>query len=164
MIPGKWRPALPSDIARSIFRNIMRAVLDTNVLVAGLSSRRGASHALLRHALNRRLRLLAAPALWLEYEDVLKRAEIRRLHGRSSTEIDAFLDALALLTEPVDLHFRWRPQLRDAKDEMVLETALNAGAEALVTFNRRDFLSAAARFALPLWTPAECLTLLETTS
>ena len=97
MIPDKWRPALPFDIARSIFRNIMRAVLDTNVLVAGLSSRRGASHALLRHALNRRLRLLA-------------------------------------------------------------------GAEALVTFNRRDFLSAAARFALPLWTPAECLTLLETTS
>jgi predicted nucleic acid-binding protein len=64
----------------------------------------------------------------------------------------------------VSLHFRWRPQLRDAKDELVLETALNAGAEALVTFNRRDFLPAAARFALPLWTSAECLTLLETSS
>ena len=69
-----------------------------------------------------------------------------------------------MLTEPVSIHFRWRPQLRDAKEEMVLETALNAGAEALVTFNRRDFLPAAARGKLPLWTPAECLTLLETTS
>jgi predicted nucleic acid-binding protein len=47
----------------------MRAVLDTNVLVAGLSSRRGASHVLLRHALNRRLTLLVTPAPWLEYEE-----------------------------------------------------------------------------------------------
>jgi putative PIN family toxin of toxin-antitoxin system len=140
----------------------MRVVLDTNVLVAGLSSRRGASHALLRHVLNRRLTILAAPALWLEYEDVLKRADIRRLHQLSGAEVDAFLDALAILTEPVNIHFRWRPQLRDAKDEMVLETALNAGAQALVTFNRRDFQPACSRFGLRLLQPAECLTLLET--
>jgi predicted nucleic acid-binding protein len=112
--------------------------------------------------LNRRLTILAAPALWLEYEDVLKRADIRRLHQLSSAEVDAFLDALAILTEPVNIHFRWRPQLRDAKDEMVLETALNASAEALVTFNQRDFHPACMRFGLRLLQPAECLTLLET--
>lgn len=141
----------------------MRAVLDTNVLVAGLSSRQGASHQLLRHALAQRLRVLAAPALWLEYEDVLKRPDIQRLHGLPHPQVDAFLDALATVVEPVPLHYAWRPQLRDPKDEMVLEAALNAGADALVTFNQRDFLPAAQHFQLRLLSPAHCLALLEKT-
>lgn len=150
------------NIFGSIIGNIMRAVLDTNILVAGLSSRRGASHGLLRHVLGRRLRILAAPALWLEYEAVLKRPEIRRMHGLSETDVDTFLDALAILVEPVSMNYLWRPQLCDPKDEMVLETALNAGADALVTFNQRDFRPASERFALRLLLPAECLALLET--
>ena len=35
--------------------------------------------------------------------------------------------------------FLWRPKLRDPSDEMVLEAAINGSADALVTFNRRDF-------------------------
>jgi predicted nucleic acid-binding protein len=57
---------------------------------------------------------------------------------------------------PVEMHFTWRPQLRDPKDEMVLETALNARAEALVTFNETHFSFAAKQFRLPLWHPAAC--------
>jgi len=142
--------------------NINRVVLDTNVLVAGLSSRRGASHALLRRVLNHRLQMLASPVLWLEYEAVLKRPEIRRMHGLSPAGVDDVLDALAILVEPVSLHYRWRPQLRDPADEMVLDTALNGGAHKLVTFNVRDFYPAATtRFGLAVLTPAECLLLLE---
>lgn len=141
--------------------NIMRVVIDTNILVAGLTSQRGASHALLRLVLDRRLRLLAAPALWLEYEDVLKRPEIRRGHGLSVEEVDCFLDALAMLVEPVAIRYLWRPQLRDPKDEMVLETALNAHADALVTFNLKDFTHAAELFNLRLLPPSGCLALLE---
>lgn len=152
---------LTKDIIRDILFNIMRVILDTNILVAGLCSKRGASHGLLRHALARSLHLLAAPALWLEYESVLKRPEIQRMHGLSGGEVDVFLDALAILAEPVSLHYRWRPQLRDPKDEMVLETALNANADALVTFNQRDFLPAADHFGLRLLSPATCLSLLE---
>lgn len=109
----------------------------------------------------RRLHLLAAPALWLEYESVLKRPEMQRMHGLSGSDVDVFLDALAILVEPVSLHYRWRPQLRDPKDEMVLETALNASADALVTFNQRDFLPAAEHFGLRLLLPATCLALLK---
>ena len=141
----------------------MRAVLDTNVLVAGLCSQQGASHALLRHVLARRLHIVAVPALWLEYEDVLKRAEIQRMHRLPVDEIDAFLDALAILVEPVSVNYLWRPQLRDPKDEVFFETALNAGVDALVTFNQRDFQPAATAFRLPLLRPAACLALLEKT-
>jgi putative PIN family toxin of toxin-antitoxin system len=141
--------------------NIMRVVIDTNILVAGLTSQQGASHALLRLVLGRRLRLLAAPALWLEYEDVLKRPEIQRRHGLSVKEVDCFLDALAMLVEPVAIRYLWRPQLRDPKDEMVLETALNAHADALVTFNLKDFARAAELFNLRLLLPSGCLALLE---
>jgi predicted nucleic acid-binding protein len=61
--------------------------------------------------------------------------------------------------EPVHLNYLWRPQLRDPNDEMVLETALNAAADALVTFNIKDFADAAKRFSLKLVTPAECIKL-----
>lgn len=59
--------------------------------------------------------------------------------------------------EPVHLSYLWRPQLRDPNDEMVLETALNAGADALVTFNTKDFAEAVKRFNLKLLTPSECV-------
>ena len=65
-------------------------LLDTNVLVAGLSSARGASYALLQAVASARLRVVASPALWLEYESVLKRDAIRALHGFSVERVDAF--------------------------------------------------------------------------
>lgn len=61
--------------------------------------------------------------------------------------------------EPVHLNYLWRPQLQDPNDEMVLETALNGGADALVTFNTKDFAAAADLFALKLVTPAEYIKL-----
>lgn len=70
--------------------------------------------------------------------------------------VDAFLDALSLRTEPVHLHYLWRPQLRDPADEMVLETALNGRAHALITYNLNDF-SAARKFNLAVKTPVELL-------
>ncbi|RWE82982.1 MAG: PIN domain-containing protein [Mesorhizobium sp.] len=63
----------------------------------------------------------------------------------------------AVLAEPVELHFLWRPQLSDPKDEMVLAAAINGRADALVTHNRRDFVTAAGRFEVPVISPAELL-------
>ena len=97
---------------------------------------------------------LASVPLMLEYEAVLKRPEHLAAGGRSTTMTDDFLDALCLYIEPVHLHYLWRPQTRDANDEMVLETALNGRADALVTLNAGDF-AAAARFRLPVLTPGE---------
>jgi putative PIN family toxin of toxin-antitoxin system len=135
----------------------MRIVLDTSVLVAGLRSRSGAGNAVLRLVAERRLMLLATPPLFLEYEDVLNRPEHRLAHGLSPQQLEDFLQELAALIEPVELHFRWRPQVHDTNDEMVLETAINGDAEALVTYNTADFSVAAERFGLPVLTPAQLL-------
>ena len=136
-------------------------LLDTNVLVAALTSSRGASYALLKAVASARLRMAASPAVWLEYESVLKRDEIRDLHGFSTDQVDAFLSALAVWVEPVSLHYIWRPQLRDSGDEMVLEAAVNARVDALVTSNVKDFSTAAPRFGLAVKTPAQTLSFLE---
>lgn len=137
-----------------------RLVLDTNVLITALCNQNGASHLLIRWALADRIVLLASPALWLEYEAVLKRPEIRLRHGIAPEDLDVVLDTLAAHVESVHLSYLWRPQLRDPNDEMVLETALNARADALVTFNTKDFAEAAKRFALKLATPSECIKLI----
>ncbi|AWC23374.1 hypothetical protein CO731_02844 [Aminobacter sp. MSH1] len=103
------------------------------------------------------LRPLVTTALFLEYEAVLRRPEHRTAHGLSNAEIDRFLAGLAGLAEAVEVHFRWRPQLSDPKDEMVLEAAVNARAEALVTHNVRDFQKVSERFELKVIRPAELL-------
>ena len=112
---------------------------------------------LLRAVQLRRLTLLATPSLFLEYEDVLKRDEQRDASGLSLTEIDELLEELAGLIEPVQVHLRWRPQLHDPGDELVLEAAINGRADALVTYNMRHFRQAAPRFGLRLARPAELL-------
>jgi putative PIN family toxin of toxin-antitoxin system len=147
----------------NITRNIMRLkfLLDTNVLVAGLSSRLGASFGLLQAIASERLSFVASPTLWLEYEAVLKRDEIRQLHQLSVVDVDNFLDGLAGLVTPVSLHFDWRPQLRDAGDEMVLQAAVNGNVDALVTHNVADFAMAKDRFNLTVWTPGTALKRLE---
>jgi len=96
----------------------------------------------------------------LEYEAVLKRPEQLVAGARNMAMVDGFLDALSLFAEPVHLHYLWRPQLRDAADEMVLETALNGRADALVTLNERDFI-AAAHFRLPILSPGNFLRRLQ---
>jgi putative PIN family toxin of toxin-antitoxin system len=140
---------------------IHRVVLDTNILVAGLSSRLGASYQLLLRCRQGEFRLLVSIPLWLEYESVLKRDDIRKLHGLSIQEVDSFLAGIARLGDAVTLHYLWRPQLRDAKDEMVLETALNGQADALVTFNVVDFEPAVKKFALNLIQPRVLLAQLK---
>ncbi len=131
----------------------MLIVMDTSVLVAGLRSRSGASAALLREVAANRVELAATPALFLEYEAVLKREE----HGLPLQYVDGFLAELALCIIPVEVRFVWRPQLTDADDEMVLEAAINGRAEAIVTHNRRDFERAAQRFGIEVLPPADLL-------
>lgn len=135
----------------------MKVALDTDVIVAALRSRSGASNALLRALRNGQLEAVASVPMMLEYEAVLMRPEQRQAMGMSVQEVDRFLDALAALITPVVPHFLWRPRLRDPDDEMVLEAAVNSGAEAIVTFNKRDFLPGATPFDLKVLTPAEAL-------
>ena len=134
-----------------------RVVLDTDIIVTALRSATGGSNAVLREAAHGRLTPLVTPALFLEYEAVPKRPEQRLAHGLGLRDIDHFLAALASGCEAVEVSFQWRPQLSDPNDEMVLETAVNGRADALITHNVRDFAKGAARFGLRVLRPGELL-------
>jgi predicted nucleic acid-binding protein len=95
----------------------------------------------------------ASTALLLEYEDVLKRAANLQHFWVSADEVDMVLGVLATLLEPIVIDFRWRPQLTDPNDEMVLECAVNAQASTIVTFNGRDFLPQASQFGVEVLAP-----------
>jgi putative PIN family toxin of toxin-antitoxin system len=135
----------------------VKVVLDTAVVVAAMRSPRGASAAILRAAREGRATLLASVPLALEYEAVASRAEHRLAAGLSEREVKIFLTAVVAMAEPVTAHFLWRPQLRDPGDEMVLEAAMNGGADALVTFNVRDFGAAPAPFGVDVMLPREVI-------
>ena len=136
----------------------MRLVLDTDVVVAGMRSPTGASAALLLAALEGRVTLVMSVPLVIEYEAICTLPQHRLAAGLSERECRIFLDGLVALAEAVESHFLWRPQLRDPADEMVLEAAVNGRANAIVTFNVRDFGSVPARFGVDPWKPAETLT------
>jgi putative PIN family toxin of toxin-antitoxin system len=136
---------------------MVRVVLDTNVIVAGLRSRRGASFELLSRAAQTRLRPLLTIGLFLEYEAVLNRPEQVEHHGFDKSQIGRFLTEFAAMSEPVDVYFLWRPQLDDPSDELVLEAAINGRCDFLITYNVRDFARAAVRFGVQIKTPSEFL-------
>ena len=135
----------------------MRLVLDTNVLITALRNPAGASAELLRLGRRKRIVLVASVPLFLEYETVATRPEHMAQSGLEPSQIDVLLNGLAAIMEKTDLHFLWRPQLRDPDDEMVLETAINGRAEAIVTFNIRHFTVAARQFGLKVAPPADIL-------
>jgi putative PIN family toxin of toxin-antitoxin system len=124
----------------------MRVVLDGDVLVAAVRSRRGASAAWLRAVLRGEAQILVSVPLMLHYESVLLRPEQRATSFLTMVELAALLDAIAVIGSPVIISYLWRPMLRDPNDELVLETAVNGQADLLLTFNERDF-AGTERFA-----------------
>jgi putative PIN family toxin of toxin-antitoxin system len=129
-------------------------VLDTNVLFAGLWSRDGASFRVLELVGQGRIRPALSVALVLEYEMVLKR-EARQLH-LAAREIDAILDYLCAVGHHQMIYFLWRPTLRDPRDELVLELAVAAGCQYVVTHNVDDF-AGAEHFGVKALRPADYL-------
>lgn len=135
----------------------MRLVLDTSVIVAATRSDAGASRQLLVAALGKQFELLLSVPLALEYEAVLKRPEQIAVSRATVQDIDKLLDALIAVSSLVHRAFLWRPLLRDANDEMVVEAALSGNADLLVTFNERDFQPGASNLGIALATPREAL-------
>ncbi len=136
---------------------ILSLVLDTDVVVAGFRSERGASRQILLTALQERFELLVSVPLFLECEAVLTRPEQLAAMGASQVEVLALLDKIVAVAVPVSFSFRWRPALFDQSDDMVLETAVNGGATAIVTFNRRDFLLVPKQFHCAVLSPSQAL-------
>jgi putative PIN family toxin of toxin-antitoxin system len=135
----------------------MRVVVDTSVVIAARRSRTGASCRLLQLAAQGWFAMLMTPALFLEYEAVVSRPEQAEIHGRSSEQIDRLLLNFVSILTPVQVYFQWRPQLRDANDELALEAAINGRADAIITRNRRDFPAVLSDFGIRVVRPRDLL-------
>jgi predicted nucleic acid-binding protein len=133
---------------------VPQIVLDTNVLIAAQRSRRGASSRLVSLMGTGKFGAHISVAIALEYEDVLLR--YRAELGLTADDVGDLVDSLCALSKPHATYYQWRPFLRDAGDELVLELAVAAGCSHIVSFNRRNFVGA-ERFGIRVVTPGEFL-------
>lgn len=131
-----------------------RIVLDTNVVVAGLRSRLGASNRLLSLVGTGRFEHVISVALLFEYEAALLRPESRI--GLPRAAIDDVLDYLCAAGHRQDIYFLWRPTLPDPSDDLVLEVAAHGRCDRIVTFNTRDF-AGSERFGIKTERPGAFL-------
>ena len=131
-----------------------RVVLDTNVLVSALRSRRGASFKVLELVGQDRFDLCVSVPLVVEYESAAKR--VAALAGLRRADIDDIIDYLCRVAEHREIFYLWRPCLKDAKDDRVLELAVESEVDFIVTHNVRDF-SGAEQFGVRVLTPQEFL-------
>jgi len=131
-------------------------VLDTNVLVAGLCRREHSpSYRILKNIQTGRVPLALTQELFLEYEAVLTRNRVLKLIDATSDEVQMILNALVVIARESEVHYLWRPNLRDESDNFVLETAVASGA-LIVTKNIRDFSSSELQFPeLVILTPQQ---------
>jgi putative PIN family toxin of toxin-antitoxin system len=139
----------------------MRLVVDTAVMVTAIRSDTGASRYLLVAGLEARFTMLASVPLLIEYQAVMSRREHLAASRLLAADVEALLDAVAAVAEPILLDFLWRPVLPDPDDDMVLETGVNGRADAIVTFNRRHFAMVTKQFGLGVLSPADAIKRLE---
>jgi putative PIN family toxin of toxin-antitoxin system len=133
---------------------IPNIVLDTNVIISAQRSRRGASAKLMSLVGTGRFEIHLSVALALEYEEVLHRQSSTL--GLAREDVSDLIDALCALSHHHEIYYLWRPQLRDAGDELVLELAVAARCSHIVTYNQRDFVGV-EKFGLKAVTPKEFL-------
>jgi putative PIN family toxin of toxin-antitoxin system len=129
-------------------------VIDTNVIVSALRSRRGASYRLLSLIESEKFEVNISVPLVVEYEDASK-----RLIGEiplTASDIDDLIDYICKTANRWLIYYLWRPLLKDPKDDMILELAITAACDAIVTYNKSDF-QGSDRFGIRLITPKEFL-------
>lgn len=114
-----------------------RIVIDTNVFISAQRSKRGASSKLISLIGTGAFEMHISLPLVFEYEEILLRR--RKDLGLAESDIADVVDAVCCLGVPHEIHFLWRPYLRDESDHFVLELAIAAGCDYIVTYNRRDF-------------------------
>ncbi|MGG5890775.1 PIN domain-containing protein [Falsiroseomonas sp. HC035] len=138
-------------------------MLDTDVIRSGLQSSVGASRLLLYAVAEGAFVPLVTVATVLEHEDVLMRPECLAVTGLTHQETADFLDEYIAHSERVIVWRRTRPSIQDPSDEIFVEAVVNGRGDAIVTFNRRDYLDADQRLAsqgrtvIPVISPGEAL-------
>ncbi|MCG8339615.1 MAG: putative toxin-antitoxin system toxin component, PIN family [Proteobacteria bacterium] len=135
-----------------------KIVIDTNVILSALRSTKGASFKLLSIIGSELFEFVLSVPLFIEYESVTKRNRDKlRL---DDSVIDDVLDYLAEVGDKREIYFLWRPFLRDPKDDLVLEVAVESGCDFIISYNKKDFKNI-DKFDLKVLTPQEFLRLIE---
>ena len=137
---------------------IARAVVDTNVIVSAMRSPDGLNRSILRACLQQNLKPVIGQALFLEYEDVMGRDQLFARTPLNGTERRLLLDAFLSVCDWVRVYYLWRPNLRDEGDNHVMELAVAATADAIITNNVDDFRRPGLRFPeIRILRPAEAM-------
>lgn len=137
----------------------MKIVIDTNIVLSALFSNKGASNKLFVWLFeNKKKYNVVSNTLVTEFEDVLTREKnLKQYNNLEKEDVLAFIDDLCFISYHQSIHFLWRPFLKDSNDDMVLEVAVNSNAEAIITFNPKDFKGVKESFDIDIFTPKEYL-------
>ena len=138
---------------------VLRVIFDTNVLVAALRSKYGASFQLLSMLPSAKFELALSLPLYMEYLDVLLRPTVKPV-GVADADILDFIDEIIQHAQTQNIYFLWRPWLKDKKDDMILELAIASQADYIVTFNLKDFANI-EHFGIEAITPKDFLDLVR---
>jgi putative PIN family toxin of toxin-antitoxin system len=133
-------------------------VIDTNVILTALRSTKGASFKFLSIIDSNRFESSLSVPLFFEYESVAKRNKVQL--GLSLSTIDDILYYLAELSNKREIYFLWRPFLKDPKDDLVLEVAVESSCDFIISHNKKDFRNI-NKFGLKVLTPYEFLKLIK---
>ena len=140
----------------------MRYLIDTNVLVAALMSKRGASHQILRRVLTGEIPIVIHHKLLWEYRDVTSRTELNARFALDGEELSRLIGRIAHVAQEIPVRYLWRPNLSDEGDNFVLEIAAAAAPCTIVTHNVDDFRQGQLRFPeIAVLTPSALLTRLN---
>lgn len=134
----------------------MKVVIDTNVIISALKSKNGASHKLLLTLPDGHYLPNVSVPLFIEYEAVAKRKDV--LSHLRVEDIDTVLDYLLSKSSIREIFYLWRPFLKDPKDDLVLEVAVESRSKYIITFNKKDF-KGCENFGLKVITPQEFMKL-----
>ncbi len=129
-------------------------VIDTNVILSALQSSKGKSFELISKIGNGTFDFAISVPLILEYEAILKNHLNRTIF--TDSDIESIIDYLCLEGIKTKIFYLWRPYLKDAFDDHVLEVAINSNADSIITFNKKDFLEA-QKLKIKILTPCEFL-------
>jgi putative PIN family toxin of toxin-antitoxin system len=133
-------------------------VIDTSALISALIGSQGPNREILRRCLQGTYNPLVSNALFLEYEDVTKRAKILELCPLTNNEIRELLNAFYKTCRWVPIYYLWRPNIKDEGDNFLIELALAGNASCIITNNIRDLKNAELIFPdLRIETPEQFL-------
>ena len=135
--------------------NKIQIVIDTNIFIGSLYSRRGYAYELMSQIDNEKFEVNISVPLILEYEDVAKRM-LDKL-AILEEDIDIVIDYICSIGNQNEIFYLWRPFLKDPRDDMVLELAVAANCEYIVTYNHKDFEGVKDQFGKSIVTPDEFL-------